>query len=132
MSNKEKVEGFMMQMGLSFEERGENLWLVYGEEKGLETFIVMIEYPLLVIRINVMKLPPVAAESRCALFQDLLELNATDMTHGAYGIEGDSVVLVETLEADSLDITELQASLDAIGLALVQHYPRLSEYRTRG
>ena len=62
-------------------------------------------------------------------YEKLLTLNATDMIHGAYGIEGSSIVLVDTLEGDTMDIEELQASLDAIGLALTQHYKVLSGYR---
>jgi len=127
MSNSEKIEGYLVQLGLSFDQRDENIWLVYGEDRGLENFVVMIEYPLLVIRLNVMKIPP---ENRCALFEELLRLNASDLAHGAYGIEDDTVTLVETLEVDRLELEELQAALDAIGLALVQHYRQLSEYRS--
>jgi hypothetical protein len=38
---------------------------------------------------------------------------------------------VDTLEADTLDIEEFEASIDAIGLALAQHYRTLSRYRVK-
>jgi hypothetical protein len=126
MAIKEKVEGYMVDLGLSYSEQRDNIWIVYGEEKGLENFIVMIEYPLLVIRVNVMKIPE---GDRCGFFEELLKLNATDLVHGAYGLEGDNVILIDTLEVDTLDLEEFQASIDAIGLALVQHYELLSKYR---
>lgn len=126
MAIKDKVEGYLVDLGLSYNEQGENIWIVYGEEKGLENFIVMIEYPLLVIRVNVMKAPDA---DRCAFFEELLKLNATDLAHGGYGLDGDNVILVDTLEVETLDIEELQASIDAIGLALIQHYELLSRYR---
>jgi hypothetical protein len=126
MAIKEKVEGYLADLGLSYSEQGENIWIVYGEEKGLENFIVMVEYPLLVIRVNVIKAPDT---DRCAFFEELLKLNATDLVHGGYGLDGENVILMDTLEVETLDIAELQASIDAIGLALVQHYELLSTYR---
>ncbi len=126
MAIKDKVEGYLVDLGLSYNEQGENIWIVYGEEKGLENFIVMIEYPLLVIRVNVMKAPDT---DRLAFFEQLLKLNSTDLAHGGYGLDGNNVILVDTLEVETLDIEELQASIDAIGLALIQHYELLSSYR---
>jgi hypothetical protein len=51
------------------------------------------------------------------------------MVHGAYALDEDDVLLNDTLEYDTMDQGELQASLDAIGLALAQHYPILSKFR---
>jgi hypothetical protein len=50
------------------------------------------------------------------------------MIHGAYALEQNNVVLVDTLESETMDLEEFRASLEAIGLALAQHYPRLSQY----
>jgi len=62
-------------------------------------------------------------------FKLLLELNATNMIHGAYGIEGDNVVLIDTLQSESLDFNEFQASLDALVLASTQDYQKLKNFR---
>jgi hypothetical protein len=51
------------------------------------------------------------------------------MVHGAYALENNNVIIIDTLELDTMDIEELQASLDAIGLAVAQHYPILSKFR---
>jgi hypothetical protein len=51
------------------------------------------------------------------------------MIHGAYAIEDQSVILIDTLELPTMDLEELQASLDATGLALAQHYASLSKFR---
>ncbi len=45
------------------------------------------------------------------------------------GTEG-NIILVDTLEFETMDIEDFQASLDAVGLALAQHSPVLSQYRT--
>ncbi|NJL73213.1 MAG: YbjN domain-containing protein [Candidatus Competibacteraceae bacterium] len=51
-----------------------------------------------------------------------------DLVHGAYALEGDNVILIDTLEFETMDLEEFQASLDAVGLALAQHYPLLAKY----
>ena len=59
----------------------------------------------------------------------LLELNATDLLHGAYALENGKITLIDTLEYDTMDYGEFRATLDAFSLALTQHYPILSPYR---
>ncbi|MBL8978079.1 MAG: hypothetical protein JNM53_06700 [Gemmatimonadetes bacterium] len=49
--------------------------------------------------------------------------------HGAYGLEGDRVVLVDTLELENLDFTEFEASFDSLTLALATHLGALAPYR---
>jgi hypothetical protein len=65
---------------------------------------------------------------RETFFERLLQLNATDITHGAFGIEEDKVVLTDTLQAENLDRNELQASVDSLGFAVAQYYNELKTY----
>jgi hypothetical protein len=51
------------------------------------------------------------------------------MIHGAYGIEGENVVLIDTLQLEHLDFNEFQASLDALLLASTQDYQKLKAFR---
>jgi endonuclease/exonuclease/phosphatase (EEP) superfamily protein YafD len=67
--------------------------------------------------------------NREQFFEQLLKLNQSDMIHGAYALEGEDIILLNTLVAETLDFEEFQATLDAIGLALAQHYQKLSSYR---
>jgi hypothetical protein len=55
----------------------------------------------------------------------LLELNATDVVHGAYGLEDGEVVLSDTLELETLDFQEIQASVESIQLAASGHMERI-------
>jgi hypothetical protein len=126
MLTKDKLESYMTELGLSYQEKGKNVWVVFGEDKGLENVVVMIDDPIVIIQIKVMDVPK---DNRAELFERLLQLNATDMVHGAYALEGESVVLINTLLAETMDLEELQASLDALGLALAQHYEVLAKFR---
>ena len=67
--------------------------------------------------------------NREALFEALLRLNTTEMVHGAFGIEDESVVIVNALELENLDYNEFSAVIDDFGLAVSKHYPTLSRFR---
>jgi hypothetical protein len=113
---------------MTFEELNENTWVINDSEKGIERVVVMVEEPLVTIRVNVMLAPE---KDREEFFETLLRLNATDLIHGAYGLAEESVILIDTLQYTTMDLEEFQASLDAIGLALAQHYPILSKFRPK-
>lgn len=128
MVTREDVEGYLIRMELPFQELEDGLWVVGNVQ---ETAPVFVNYapPLLVIRVAVMD-APTEEELRNGLFRELLELNATDLVHGAYALDGNEIVLSDTLQLGDLDFSELQASLESILLALRSHYETLSRYRT--
>jgi hypothetical protein len=59
------------------------------------------------------------------LYRTLLELNATEVVHGAYGIEEGELILSDTLELETLDFHELQASVESMELAASGHMERI-------
>ncbi len=126
MISKEKIEGYLMKLSLTYQEGQENTWVVRDLEKGLDNLLIMVVDSLVVMRTNVMSVPK---GRKGELFEELLRLNATDMVHGAYALDGGNVIIIDTLEGDDMDLEEFQASIDAIGLALAQHYKTLSRYR---
>jgi len=123
-----KIEQYLIDLKYSYREVKPNLWLLDDREHDLEGMAVMYADPLVIIRVQVMDVP---AHKREEFFVKLLELNAGDMIHGAYGLEGNKVVVIDTLEYEGMDYSEFQAALDAISLALTQHYPILSVYREK-
>ena len=124
-SVKEKLESFFINLDLSYEEVGENMWLISDERNSLGSVVVYAEEDLVTLRAKVMQVP---REQREEFFEELLRLNA-EMVHGAYALEEDSVILMDSLELPTMDLEEFQASLDSTGLALAQHLPRLAKYR---
>ena len=128
MNGRDKVEGYLVDLSYNYEELGENAWLIDDEDKGLRNLVVLLSEPLVVLRVKVMELPVEAKEE---FYERLLRLNAEDMVHGAYALEGSNVILIDTLELESMDMEEFRASIEAIGLALVQHYKLLSGYRRK-
>ena len=121
-----KIEEYLIDLMYTYREVESNFWLLEDPEHGLDGVAVIFTEPLVIIRVQVMDAPQ---EKRLEFFTKLLELNASDLFHGAYGLDKEKVVLIDTLEYNSLDYSEFRATLDALSLALSQHYPVLSAYR---
>jgi len=126
--SREKIEGYLVRLSLSFQEAAPGTWVVTDTERGLHNLLIVLTDSLVVMRMVVMPVPTARREK---LYEELLRLNATDLVHGAYGIEGPNIILIDTLEADGMGLEEFEASLDAIGLAIAQHYRVLSSYRSQ-
>ncbi len=127
MDIRERVEQYLVQLSISYEKADQNTWVIRDPEEGLENVLVVAEDPVVLIRAKVMDLP---VKGREQLYEELLRLNAKDLLHGSYGVQDNSVFLLDTLVGATMDYEEFQSSLDAIGLALSQHYERLSKYRS--
>lgn len=126
MAGMTKVESYLIDLDISYQEVSPSAFFIEDASKGLPGITITLDDPIVVIRARVM---PAPASKRCELFEQLLRLNGSDMIHGAYGLDGDDVVLIDTLESSTMDKTEFEASLDSIGLALARHYNDLGSFR---
>lgn len=129
MLTKEDIESFIERLapeGVHAKELDKNLWVLTTVQDAPEV-VVHYNPPVVVLRVKVMELG--AANDQAALYRHLLELNASDLVHGSYGIDGSNVVLTDALELENLDFTEFQASYDSMTLALASHLATLAPYR---
>jgi hypothetical protein len=122
MATRDNIEHYLIQTEYPFESIETHMWII----RNTANVVVTYEPPLVVFRMKLMEIP---RERREEFFKLLLELNATNMIHGAYGVEGNNVVLIDTLQSEHLDFNEFQASLDALLLASTQDYQKLSAFR---
>ena len=131
MVTREEAEGFLDRLtadGASYSEVEPGLWVV--KPGGELDFDVVVNYspPVLLLRVKVMTLPS-DREALATLSRRLLELNASDLIHGSYGIEEDSIVLTEALELSHLDFEEFLAAYESMLVALASHLRELGSYR---
>jgi hypothetical protein len=131
MITREDLQDFLDRLsseGVTHEEVEPGLWVV--KPGGSLDFDVVVTHnpPVALLRVKVMPLPTNAHEA-AALNKRLLELNATDLLHGAYGIDGDAVVLTEALELANLDFEEFLASFESMTLSLTGHLRELAAFR---
>jgi hypothetical protein len=122
-----KIEGYLINLGITYEEVADNTWVLHDPDKGLEQVAIAVDDPLVVIRVNVMQTPK---ENREEFYRTLLTLNASDLVHGAFALEDENVLLIDTLQHETMDLEDFQASLDAVSLALTEHYTTLKKFRT--
>lgn len=125
MKTADDIESYLLKMDLQTDEAREGTWLVRGLT-GIDNMIITLAGPVLVFRVKVMELPK---HHREELYRTLLELNATEMMHGAYGIEGESIVISDALQLENLDFNEFAATVEDISLAVASHHGRLAKYR---
>jgi hypothetical protein len=131
MVTREEIESFLDRMtadGVSYTEVEPGLWLVKPGGAMDFDFVVHYSPPVVILRVKVMKLPS-DDEQLATLSRRLLQLNASDLVHGSYGIEKDAIVLTEALELSHLDYEEFQAAYDSMTLALASHLRELGTYR---
>jgi len=122
------IQDFLLKLELPYEEPREGTFVIAGHE-GLDNIAVTLAGPVLVFRVKLMEIPHHATANREELFRTLLELNATEMMHGAYGVEGESVVIGDALQLENLDFNEFAATIDDISLAVASHMGRLAKFR---
>ena len=128
MLTLEDLDSYLIRTDADYEEIAEGMYLVRAGDEGLPV-VVHYSPPLLFLRLKVMDLAKTGT-TREDLYRTLLELNASDVVHGAYGLEGDELVLSHTLELESLPFSEFQASLDSILLAASSHMSRIRSLAT--
>jgi CesT_Tir_1 len=125
MKTAADIQSYLLKMELPHDEPREGTWVVGGLE-GVDNMVITLAGPVVVFRVKLMEIPRLNRED---LFRTLLELNATEMMHGAYGVEGDAVVIMDALQLENLDYNEFAATVDDITLAVASHHGRLAKFR---
>jgi len=129
MVTREDIQSWLDRLeggNLEVSEMQPGMWLAKTPE-GAEVVVSLAE-PVVILRVRVMQ-QPASREARADLYRQLLEYNARELVHGSYGLEGDHVVLTDTLELENLDYSEFEASFDSMTLALASHFTALAPFR---
>jgi len=129
MRTLEDVEAYLEKLGRHHDpvkpegDGAPNTFLVRSSGS-MPAIALRVDPPLVLMRAAIGNAPTDAGTGH-ALFRKLLELNAKELVHSSYGLEGDRIVLSSALELANLDFNELEATLDEIDLALTQQVPEL-------
>lgn len=126
MVTEQDIESYMIRMGISYRELGRKTWVLRDSEDLVESLVVSLNDPVVLFQVKLSEIPTEC--DRLKLYEELLKLNASEMLHGAYGLDGNAIVATDTLQGENLDFNEFQASVDALNLAITSHYSRLSGY----
>lgn len=127
MADLSTIETYLIDNNIGFKELDSETLYIEDAANAIPGLFIAVNEPIVVLKTRVMALPKTPSVQ---FLKTLLELNAKDLPHGAYGIDGDDVVLIDTLELNTLDKDELMASIDSISFALVNHYSILKKVIT--
>ena len=112
-----KVKQYLaeLEFEISQEDVGQSLFVVNDESRGIRELLVDCEEELLVIEQMIF---PVSGDD-AAIFKRLLQMNR-ELVHGAFLLtdDGGHVLFRDTLQLANLDLNELDASINALGLGL--------------
>ena len=131
MLTKDDIESFLDRLGATgatFSEVQPGFWIVRPNPESELSVAVNFSPPVLLLRVDVMTLPADAAQT-ATLTRRLLELNASDLLHGSYGIQENQIVLTEALELSALDYEEFLATYESMTLALASHMREIGSFR---
>jgi hypothetical protein len=131
MVTREDIEGFLDRLaadGANHTEMQPGMWLIRPGGELDADVVVHYSPPVLLLRMKVMDIPR-DERTLATLSRRLLQLNASELVHGSYGIEGDAIVLTEALELAHLDYEEFLASYESMTLALASHLRELAPFR---
>ena len=124
MRTKEDVERYLINLDTPSEVLGDGIYRLNDDLPDIDDIIVMVSDPLVIFSVRLMKVPGKNTE---AFYKKLLELNATELVAGAYGLDGDDVVITDTLQLENLDENEFVASVESLAMAIHEHYSILQQ-----
>lgn len=110
---------------ITFEEPQEKIFIISDESRGIHHMILDCEGDILVMEQMILSID----KGKTAHFKRLLQINRS-LVHGAFAINSSQedceiVVFRDTLQLANLAPTELEASLNALTLALLEHLDEL-------
>ncbi|KPA12417.1 molecular chaperone Tir [Candidatus Magnetomorum sp. HK-1] len=127
MKKFDLVKQYLLELGIPIieEDLAEELVVVDDEENGVKNMIIDCEEPILVIEQVIMKTPAEPAN----FYKRLLQMNR-ELVHGAFVLDEKAEVVIfrDTLQLENLDQNELEASIQALSMALSEYGSELLEY----
>jgi hypothetical protein len=126
MRTNDDVERYLKESDMAYQDYGDGLFVVSDEAIGVRNLAIKVEPPVVVFRLRAGRVPAEGTPGREALFQRLLELNGQGLLHSSFALMKDSVYLTAALPLDNLDLNELRAVVEDMGLAVSQHLPGLN------
>ncbi|MDW8245570.1 MAG: hypothetical protein RMJ84_03235 [Sandaracinaceae bacterium] len=135
MRTREDLEAYLARSSYPSREIEENTWLIEDRE-GNETILMRLSDDLVLFRTNVVDLQAIDPARAKEFYALLLELNASDLLYGAYGLartgnDGAKVVLTAAAQLAHLDYAEFVGILDDFSLAIAKHRKSIEEFIIR-
>jgi hypothetical protein len=125
----DKVKDYLLEMGhdIVTEDAAEGIMIITNQSKGLMNTILDCEGEILIIEQHIMDMSP----DNTNAYKRLLQINR-EVVHGAFVLNEDATMLLfrDTLQLSNLDHNELEGSLNALTVALIENTDELLSWAT--
>ena len=122
-----KIKHYLMDLHLDIieEDEAEELVVVNDLENGINNLIIDCEEPIVILEQLIMELP----EESAGFYKRLLQMNR-ELVHGAFVLdeEGKRLFFRDTLQLENLDLNELESSIKALSLTLIENGSELLDF----
>ena len=127
MSHFDKVKQFLAELEYSIvkEDKANEIFVIESPENGIQNLLIGIADPIIIIEQYMFDLTENIAE----VTKELLIKNR-DIVHGAFVMDesGTKVIFRDTLQADSLDLNELEGTLNSLSILLSEYSNEIIEF----
>ncbi len=116
-----KVKDYLQELGFSpiREIESEELVVIEDEDQGIKNLVIDCEYPILILEQFIFELKQ---DTPSQILKRLLQMNR-NLVHGAFAIDdsGTKVLFRDTLQLQNLDLNEIEASINALSVAMAEN-----------
>ena len=122
-----KINEYLLELGFDIRhaDAQENILVVDKPELGIRNLVIGCGDPLLILEQYLLELPAPSLD----IYRQLLQKNR-DIIHGAFALDdtGRRLIFRDTLQIDSLDLPELEACVNSLGLLLSEFADELIQF----
>lgn len=122
-----KVKTYLLEfeVDITHEDTEEGIFVVQKESYGIRNLVIGIAPPIVILEQYMFKFNQPTLE----VCQNLLQKNR-DIVHGAFALdeEGTRVIYRDTLQIETLDAPELEASLNSLSLLLSEYSEQIIKF----
>ena len=122
-----KIKDYLLELGFDIchADEQDGVFVVDKPELGIKNLVLGCGDPLLLLEQYLLELPAPSLE----VYQRLLQKNR-DIIHGAFALDetGHRLIFRDTLQIESLDLAELEAVVNSLGLLLSEFADELIQF----
>jgi len=122
--NYKKVKSYIYELGydIHHENEAEGIIVLNYEPSGIKNLVIGCASPILIMEQFILEIKNESA----SMLKKLLQKNR-DIIHGAFVLDevGDKLIFRDTLQLESLDLNELEASINSLSLLLSEYSTEL-------
>ena len=126
-NNFQKVKNYLIELDchILIEDSQDKIFVIENESEGITNMVIGIAEPILILEQYIFEIKEIRMET----YKDLLKKNR-DIVHGALVLDesGSKVIFRDTLQIENLDLNELQASIQSLGLFLSENSKQIIQY----